>query len=723
MPKPLPLVDAGSQPQSVFDAMAGLVRTACDSPIALLVLVDGQGQWVVKATAGLDEAGRRLGPIETWCTEAWPEKQALEVPDLHLDARFQGDPWATALPDVRFCAAVPLPGPDGECRGVLLAMDRAPKKLDPTQWLMLQALAQMACQTLKLCAGPDGAPVSEEPHHQQTRQSLSQRLADSERFIRQITDSLPIRIAYIDKDRRYRFVNQANCDCFNRDRSEIIGRTRSELTQGAVDAVLEPRILAALAGQAQSFEFEETVNGRLRRFEAHVVPDLSASGEVQGFFSTTIDITERSAAARAMRELTAIFDNTTDYVVQTDARGNTVYMNPAILKALSMQPHAPGALPHFTEFITLQTQQQFTEEILPALNSRDVWLGQTAVRSGARGEVPVSHMVIAHRDAQNRVDRYSSVMRDISRQVEAQQALLRQTATLQAVTEAIPAIVAVVGHDEKCRFITSRFAHWIGKPRAQIIDQPLHQVLKPDEYLHQQPWIRRALAGETVHFERDYPGRSKGRNFAVSFIPLAVDGSASNGFLAVSRDITDYKQEELRLLNLAHRDPLTGLLNRSGLEEFLERRMQDSDGSSLAILYIDLDHFKPVNDTHGHPVGDQVLQLFAQRLRGVVRPTDAVARLGGDEFVVLLTEIYDPASAGAVADKIAAAAGTPFQVAQLQIRIGASLGVAHGVEASGDWRELIARADAMLYRAKEGGRGRHAIEAPRGGTGKRGKPG
>ncbi|GAA4337142.1 hypothetical protein GCM10023165_15030 [Variovorax defluvii] len=156
--------------------------------------------------------------------------------------------------------------------------------------------------------------------------------------------------------------------------------------------------------------------------------------------------------------------------------------------------------------------------------------------------------------------------------------------------------------------------------------------------------------------------------------------------------------------------PNTGLLNRSGFEAWLE---QQGSTRSLALLYIDLDRFKQVNDTHGHAVGDQLLQQFARRLQALVRPTDAVARLGGDEFAVALAGMRDVAHADAVAEKVVAAAQPRFEIAELQLEIGASVGVALGTDGAESWRGLIARADRMLYQAKEGGRGRHASGAQR----------
>ena len=542
------------------------------------------------------------------------------------------------------------------------------------------------------------------------RRLLAQQLSDSERFVRQITDSLAVRIAYVDRQRRYRFVNLAHCSRFGQPRDQIIGRTLKELTEGATDAVFEPRIDAVLAGEAQRFEYEESVAGELRRMDTQLLPDVDAAGAVLGFYSTGVDITERTAAEKSLRELIAIFDNTTDYVVQTDWRGIITYMNPAVRAATGLNADEPVTALNFGAFNTPATNQHFVDVIVPAVKLRGVWVGETTVYLADRREVPVSQIVIAHRNAGGRVDRYSAVMRDVSSQVRAKRHLQQQTATLQSVSDAIPAFVAVVGADGCYRFVNTAFERWIGMPRERIIGSSLLQVLGRIEFERSKPWIERVMAGETVTFDKTYPGRNSVTHVAISYMPLWVDGLGVDGFIGVAQDITEHKKEASRLLRLSQQDVLTGLLNRAGLEEHLERSLREGGGASMALLYIDLDHFKPVNDQHGHPVGDQVLQVFAQRLLKLVRPTDAVARLGGDEFAVVLGGVREAANATMVADKIIAAARSPFSLGPLHVQIGASVGVAFGVDAESGWGDLIARADTMLYRAKDAGRGRRAAE-------------
>ncbi|MBV8620276.1 MAG: PAS domain S-box protein [Curvibacter sp.] len=538
------------------------------------------------------------------------------------------------------------------------------------------------------------------------RKLLEQRIEEGAHFVRQITDHLPLRVAYVDRDLRYRFVNQAHCLRFGIARHEILGRTRAELTGERLSGAMDARARAVLAGERQHFEFDEQVGGEMRRFECHLVPDISKQGEVQGFFATGIDITDRDAAEKALRVLTTIFDRTTDFVVQADRHGHLTYMNPALRRLLGMGLEEPVRELHFSRFNTPETSRLYERVILPAIKAEGVWVGLTTVFGADQRVIPVSHMVIGHRDHDGRIDRYSAVMRDISAVVEAQQELLRQTSTLRSVTEAIPAAVAVLDADENLSFANAAFEGWTRSERGSLIGQPYRMVLGEAAYRLNQGWMRRALAGETVTLELGEGRALRPGHWAITYIPLRSDIGTPNGCVVVAQDITNQKQESRRLLELSHRDPLTGLLNRAGLQAHLAQLGTDPASACVAVLYVDLDHFKHVNDSHGHLVGDQLLQVFSQRLSRALRPDDAIVRLGGDEFVIVVGGLRDTGTAQAVARKVLAAAAAPFELAGQVLQVSASVGLVTAQWPELDWDLLLAQADGRLYQAKQGGRGR-----------------
>lgn len=537
------------------------------------------------------------------------------------------------------------------------------------------------------------------------RKALALAFQAKEQFIRGITDSVPARIGYIDQLGRYQFVNEAYCKRFGRSREAILGKTRAELLGSKEDSAIAHYRARAFSGESQRFEAEESVEGTVHYIDSQLVPDFDEHGSVRGLFKIGIDITERKAAEVALRELTDIFDHTPDFIVQADWKGRLVYMNPAVREAVGLGLSDDVSTHEFSEFYTLETTQLMLDIAAPYARDHGVWLGENkAVLKGGR-IVPVSHMVLAHKDEKGRVTRYSSVMRDISSEVHSRDLLHRQTETLSSIAEAIPSVVAAVGPDDTYRFVNSAFERWRGRPRSDILGRHIREVLGELEYAVSLPYIRRALNGETATFERDSFYGNAPHNQLVSYIPLRLPSGEVDGFVGVAQDITAHKQEELRLLRLSERDPLTGVLNRQGFETYLEQR-HDKHEEGCALLYIDLDRFKPVNDTYGHPMGDALLKAFAERLQTLVRPTDVVARLGGDEFAIVLPGIKNKANAEAVADKVVTAAATTFKIGQLELHVGASVGVA--LAQDDGWDGLVRRADAAVYVAKGRGRGQRA---------------
>jgi diguanylate cyclase (GGDEF)-like protein/PAS domain S-box-containing protein len=199
-----------------------------------------------------------------------------------------------------------------------------------------------------------------------------------------------------------------------------------------------------------------------------------------------------------------------------------------------------------------------------------------------------------------------------------------------------------------------------------------------------------------------------GRIIAMSYHPLSNGGS-----VAIHEDVTERRKAEQRIAHMAHHDALTDLPNRVHFrEEMTEALNNVADGDKVAVLYIDLDHFKDVNDTFGHPIGDVLLRQVSQRLRACVRPTDAVARLGGDEFAVIQTAGNQPVSATAMANRIIKELAMPFDLDGHQALIGASIGISVAPDDGDDADGLLKKADMALYRSKEDGRGIYSFFEP-----------
>jgi diguanylate cyclase (GGDEF)-like protein len=184
--------------------------------------------------------------------------------------------------------------------------------------------------------------------------------------------------------------------------------------------------------------------------------------------------------------------------------------------------------------------------------------------------------------------------------------------------------------------------------------------------------------------------------------PAWADGRPT--VLVTLHDITEHHEVEERLDRAARHDPLTGLINRGELLRRLAAIDADDDGPHVAVIFIDLDGFKLVNDTRGHAVGDELLVAVARRIRGAVRPEDSLARIGGDEFVVVCPRLADPHDARAVAERVRATLDQPVSIEGRAHRISMSVGIASARSAAIDPPDLLRQADMAMYRAKDAGR-------------------
>lgn len=199
------------------------------------------------------------------------------------------------------------------------------------------------------------------------------------------------------------------------------------------------------------------------------------------------------------------------------------------------------------------------------------------------------------------------------------------------------------------------------------------------------------------------------REVEITASPITTDGRA--GVLVVMVDNTERKQAEERVQYLALHDALTGLANRVLFFDRLDAAIAASHrkGSTFALLYLDLDDFKPINDTYGHETGDLALRTVAERLHDCVRESDTVARLGGDEFILLLNDAFEETAAVTVADKVIAALTRPLPIAGCEHQIGCSIGIALYPRHGEDTDSLMRHADAAMYGAKRLGKNRYLL--------------
>jgi diguanylate cyclase (GGDEF)-like protein len=225
----------------------------------------------------------------------------------------------------------------------------------------------------------------------------------------------------------------------------------------------------------------------------------------------------------------------------------------------------------------------------------------------------------------------------------------------------------------------------------------------------------RSQATSVQALARDRSPRSARQTLADGrIIAIAVQPLERGGWVAVHQDVTKQREAEAKIARLARQDALTGLSNRLMFREELERRCATGNAAMppFALMIVDLDHFKQINDTFGHPAGDAVLEAVAQRLRALTRSGDIVARLGGDEFAILQDGAVSPDTSRRMAERIIAGLSAPYTIEGTTASIGASIGIASAPADATTASHLFSHADLALYHSKAQGRGSATIFAP-----------
>jgi diguanylate cyclase (GGDEF)-like protein/PAS domain S-box-containing protein len=426
------------------------------------------------------------------------------------------------------------------------------------------------------------------------------------------------------------------------------------------------------------------------------------------------DVTQQREAERLTRErdvqLASVLQHLPGGVSRVDRQGRVLYVNPLQAQWLRCAPSAlEGQL--LSDVLT----QPFLSRLDPPLQR--ALRGETTTAEvdmeGPDGPV-VWRITFVPERAGEEVSSVVIFAYDITEQKRLAHELRQQRTQLAGLVNAIPDVVSL--KDAQGRYVSGNpvFARFLGRSEREFVGLTDAQLLPAGEAQRVQALDQRAMAAwqplvveETLTFAEDgYSGR-----FETVKTPIRDQHGRVTGVLSVCRDITDRQRAAQEIERLAFYDPLTGLPNRRLLLDRLEHAMAacERHGRLGALLFIDLDNFKDLNDTLGHDMGDRLLAQVAQRLVECVRESDTVARFGGDEFVVMLENLEPALSRAAgqaerVSEKLLARLNQPFDLGSQQYFSTLSIGITLFGEQRSSVDELLKRADLAMYQAKAAGR-------------------
>ena len=431
------------------------------------------------------------------------------------------------------------------------------------------------------------------------------------------------------------------------------------------------------------------------------------------------EVTERKRAETALRQAEhkyrTIFENAVEGIFQSTPDGHYLNANPALAEILGYA--SPEELltnlsdigqqlyvepNRRAEFIRLMQEHNAVSKFESQIYRKDgsvIWISENAR---------------AVYDKSGALSCYEGCIEDITSRKRAEETVIRARDFYITLFEEFPALVWRAGLDAKCDFFNKTWLAFTGRTMEQEIGDAWLEGVHPHDL---DQCLKTYL--EAFHARQSFKMEYRLRRYDGEYRWLIVWGRPFNdidgkfaGFIGSCYDTTERKQAEERLHHNAFHDALTGLPNRALFMDRLKQTVKHAEKHEnylFAVLFLDLDRFKVVNDSLGHMIGDQLLIALARRLSVCLRAGDTIARLGGDEFAILLNDIKDINCATYVASRIKQELVLPFTLSGREIFTSASIGIVLGNRASGWLDEILRNADIAMYQAKAQGKARYEV--------------
>lgn len=413
---------------------------------------------------------------------------------------------------------------------------------------------------------------------------------------------------------------------------------------------------------------------------------------------------ERRESRETQQRLMAILESTPDLVGIADHRGGTLFINPAGRRLLGISQDEDLTGRPIGSYHPPEQVQIIIDEGLPAAMRDGSWIHETTFLRQDGHPLPTSQVIIAHKSPAGELEYFSTIARDISDQKQAQEQLTLSRKLFENTTEAL----IITDADNRIISVNKAFTDITGYSMAEALGEN-PSILRSDRHdkaFFEQLWCSIL---ETGSWRGEILDRRKSGEVFPAWQTISAlndDQGRVTNYISVISDISSIKKSQQEVEFLAYHDPLTQLPNRLLLSDRLEHAIQRAkrEERHVAVLFMDLDHFKHINDSLGHPTGDLILQEVAQRLMHQLREDDTIARIGGDEFVAIMEDMESAQNAAVLVDHLMQAFAAPVVVDGQPFHISLSVGISIYPQDGQDSATLIKNADAAMYRAKAEGR-------------------
>ncbi|HWP95156.1 MAG TPA: PAS domain S-box protein [Gammaproteobacteria bacterium] len=438
--------------------------------------------------------------------------------------------------------------------------------------------------------------------------------------------------------------------------------------------------------------------------------ELASTGTIR-------DITEERRREQALREAESkyrtIFEHSVLGLYQSTPEGRFLAANPALAKLFGYES-PQDLIENLKDIRQLYADPAQRDVFLADLNRTGSVSGlEYRIRRKDGTLIWVSQSARVVRDEAGNVKYYEGALQDITARKMAEAALAKSEEKYRALVDHSQ-VGVFINRGGRYIYVNSAYARMLGYTEAELTGKHYREVMAPEDLANADERYEKRMRGEYV--PNDYEVRMLHKDGQTRIIATmsasVIEQDGEKLIMGTVRDITEQKRIERQLRHNATHDPLTGLPNRSLFIERLEKAMsysQRKGALNYAVLFLDLDGFKVVNDSLGHAAGDKLLVEIAQRLRRCLRPWDTIARHGGDEFTILLEHIANEDDAIAVAERIHAELAHPFVIDEHEVFSNASIGIALGQSFYTRTDEVLRDADTAMYKSKALGKASYAI--------------